>query len=284
MSEKCKKEKFLCQYYIPNYNIGFKIVTPSKGEVYVGTKKTHNSMVFMLDGEVEFSYNEFLNRNFKKGDLFFVPQSAEMFGKALTKSKMLVLTFNNRVESLCDNCCLSDYSSHKLDVDYDFKPLKLTPSILKFANIMEYYIDTELRCSFMHELKQKELFILMSNSYSPNELIEFFYPIVGSNPDFKSTIFEMYSEGLSVQQFAQKFGMSYTGFLRKFKAEFGEPVQDWMLKQKAKHIKLKLSIPGTTISDIVNQFQFTDASHFTKYCHKYFGCTLSALIKQIRSL
>ena len=277
-------QRVICQHYTPDYNIGFKIITPHKGERYEGRRFAHHCIVFMLEGEVIFSYNDFLNRHFKKGDLLFLPQSAEMHGIALEDSKMLILNFNNRVKSLCDNCCIPNHTKELKSVHYDFLPLKLTPTMLMFADLMENYLTTNVKCSYLHELKQKELFVLMGSDYTRAELLELFYPIAGGSIDFRSRVLENFTNEISVFELAQKFGMSYTNFLRKFKAEFGESVQDWMLKQKAKYIKLRLSVPTTTIADIIQEFGFTDASHFTKYCRKQFGCTPTELIKHIRSL
>lgn len=278
----CKNTTKNCQHYIPDYNVGFKIVTPRKGDHYEGKKYANHSLVFILEGKVEFSYNDFLNRSFIKGELFFLPQAVEMYGTALTDAKLLILTFNSRVKSLCDNCCLADYSREIEYINYDFRPLKLTEIMLMYAQLMENYINTDIRCSFLHELKQKELFILMSRSYSQRELLELFYPIAGGNINFKSRVLENYREDISVKELAARFGISYSVFLRKFEAEFGMCVQEWRLKQKAKHIKLKLSIPSTTIADIIIEFNFSSPSHFTKFSKIHYGCTPTELIKNIR--
>lgn len=229
-----------------------------------------------------FSYNDFLNHHFKEGDLLFLPQSSEIFGKAISDSKMLILNFNNSVKNLCDNCCLPNYLKDLDSINYTFKPLALNPTLLMFANLVENYLTTSIKCSYLHQLKQKELFVIMNSIYSRNELLELFYPIIGGSIDFKSRILDCYSYNTSVIELANKFGMSYTSFLRKFKSEFGETVQTWMLKQKAKHIKLRLSLPETTISDIIREFGFTDAPHFTKYCRRQYGCTPTVMIHQIR--
>lgn len=279
-----ESQRISCQHYTPDYNIGFKIITPRKGERYEGRRFAHHCIVFMLEGEVIFSYNDFLNHHFKKGDLLFLPQSAEMHGEALEDTKMLILNFNNRVKNLCENCCIPNHTKKLETIHYDFRPLKLTHTMFMFAELMENYLITNVKCSYLHELKQKELFVVMGSNYTQRDLLELFYPIAGGNIDFRSRVLENYNNEISVYELAQKFGMSYTNFLRKFKIEFGESVQDWMLKQKAKHVKLRLSIPTTTIADIIREFGFTDASHFTKYCRKQFGCTPTELIKQIRNI
>lgn len=283
MGTRCDRSIANCLHYIPDYNIGFKVVSPVQGELYNGSKFNSHSLVFVLEGEIEFSYDDFLYRRFKAQDLFFVPQSSEMFGMAITDAKLLVLTFNNRVESLCDRCRLSEYAGYLAEIEYDFKPLKITATLLSFAKLMEIYIDKEIKCSYLHELKQKELFVLIGAEYTERELVELFYPISGGNIDFRTRILENFRYGLDVSELAERFGMSYSPFLRRFKKEFGIPAQEWMLKQKAKHIKLRLSIHSTTVQDIIREFNFTDVPHFIHFCNKQYGCTPKELIKNIRT-
>lgn len=282
MGQRCDQGNSNCIHFIPDYDIGFIIVTPKRGDHYDGHKYENHSLVFLLEGEVEFSYNDFLHRHFIQGDIFFIPQAAEMFGTAITDAKMLILSFNNHVESLCDRCRISQARKYISEIDYDFRPLKITNMLSTFACLMEKYIDKEIKCRFLHELKQKELFVIMGAEFAERDLVELFYPISGGNIDFKTRIIENYRYGLNVNELAEKFGMSYTSFLRRFKKEFGETAQDWMLKQKAKHIKLRLSIDTATISDIVKEFDFTDTSHFVRFCRKHYDCTPTELIKSVR--
>lgn len=282
MKQRCDQINNNCIHYFSDYNIGFKIVAPKQGEHYDEHKYECHSLVFLLEGEIEFSYNDFINRHFIEGDLFFIPQAAEMYGTAITDAKMLVLTFNNRVESLCDRCRLSHGKSHIHDIDYDFRPLRITETLFSFAKLMAAYIDKDVKCHFLHELKQKELFVIMGVEFAQRDLVELFYPIADGNVDFKTRIMEHYHYGLDVCELAEKFGMSYSPFLRRFKREFNETVQDWMLKQKAKHIKVRLSIPSVTIQTIIKEFDFTDSSHFTRFCRKQYGCTPTELVHSVR--
>lgn len=283
MKSKCDQKQGDCQHYISDFEIRFKITTHKQGEIYQGKKFEKHSLVFLLEGEVEFSYNEFLHRRFTQGDLFFIPQSAEMFGTAITQAKVLVLAFNNRIESLCDRYHLSNYTKQLPEIKYDFRPLRMTNILCTFVKLMESYLYTDIKCHQLHEMKQKELFLLLGSEYTERELLELFYPSIGGNVDFKSRVLESSRHGIDVAELANTLSMSYSPFLRKFKKEFGEPAKEWMLKQKAKHIILRLSIPTTTIADMVQEFGFTDLPHFIRFCHKHYGLTPKELVKSIRN-
>lgn len=69
-----------CPFYDANNYIGFRSAQPKKGGYYIGKKNDYNILVFVLKGEIEFSYNEYLKRLFCEGNLFFIPQNAVMYG------------------------------------------------------------------------------------------------------------------------------------------------------------------------------------------------------------
>lgn len=282
MGLRCDQSDGNCRHYIPDYNVGFKVVTPMCGDHYDGNNFENHTLVFLIEGDIEFSYNDYLNRRFKQGDIFFIPQAAQMYGTALTDARMLVLSFNNKVESLCDRCRISEQIKCLPEIEYDFKPLEMTDLLFTFVQLMEGYLAKGARCTFLHELKQKELFILLGVEYDEKSFAELFYPVLGSNTDFKSRVLENYHYGLDVSNLADKMGMSYSPFLRQFKREFGETVKDWMLKQKAKHIKLRMSLPSTTISDVIREFNFTDLPHFVRFCRQQYGCTPKELLNSIK--
>ena len=143
-------------------------------------------------------------------------------------------------------------------------------------------VAKKMPCDYLYDLKQKELFIILTYNYTRKELAEFFYPVLGYGTSFKQRFQAIYKNGLSISEIASKMNMSLRTFSRKFYVEFGEPARYWLLKQKAKNIKLKLSIPGTTISDIILEFDFTDMSHFTKFCKHFYDCTPAELMRQIK--
>lgn len=273
-----------CPYYISEYYIGFRKVTTKAGDHYTGRKYAYNTFAFVLDGVVEFSYNEYTN-TFKKGDMIFIPQASYMYGTAITDAVMLVNTYDLLAKSYLSNCLLSrkKFSTEGLDkVNYDFRPLRMTPAIRQFAELIITYISEDYRCLHLHELKHKELFILMEYNYTHKEMMEFFYPIIGEDIPFRSRVMKIAHEQLTVEEYAKRFNMSARNFARKFNSEFGETVYQWLLKRKIAQVKLKLTIPNVSVSDIVTEFKFADTSHFYRFCREHFGRTAKELMYELR--
>lgn len=76
--------------------------------------------------------------------------------------------------------------------------------------------------------------------------------------------------------------MSASTFNRKFKAEFNDSAYQWLLKQKAEQIKMRLMNESTTLSDIIREFGFHSHSHLQKYCKTHFNMNPSELKKRLR--
>lgn len=270
-----------CKYFISNYQIGFHLLSLPKGEICQNNDSKYHNIVFILDGELLFSYNEFVNRHFQKGDILFIPQTSIRNGKALKDASILILTFDSHIESLCDNCSISKLMNDTTPIEYTFNALQMTELIWRFAHLMESYITKEIHCAHLHKIKQSELFVLLQYCYTKEQILGLFYPIIGSF-NFKSWVLENYRLQSSITELAQKQNMTPKSFSRKFKKEFQNTFRNWSLHQKAIHIKHRLSLPDTTFSDIIRDFNFSDLRCFYNFCKEQYGCTATELVSQIR--
>lgn len=271
-----------CDICPDDYIYGFRIVTQQKEEYYTGKSKLYHNIVFLLEGELEFSYDNYLNRHFKGGEFFFVPLGAEMYARAITDTISITLTFSDAMNSVCDNCALHRYAKMTADLQHDFHSLAMTSQINMFIDLMQNYLQNKTQCKSLTDLKLKEFFTILPRNYTPRELSNFFYPIISKELTFRAKLIKAADEGFTICGIARELGMSARTFSRKFNQEFGEPARYWLLKQKAQSIKLKLLVPGTTIADIMQEYKFTDMSHFSKFSKEYYGCTPTELIKQIK--
>ena len=90
---------------------------------------------------------------------------------------------------------------------------------------------------------------------------------------------ENYLKMKGVKEFVDLSGLNVNTFNRKFKAHFGMSPYQWMIKQKSKHILHSLKTSDKSIADIMREFEFSDASHFNRYCKNVFGETPSDIRK-----
>ena len=87
----------------------------------------------------------------------------------------------------------------------------------------------------------------------------------------------------SMELFLLFRGFGRTNFNNKFREEFGISPHQWLLKQKAKHVRFKLAEPENTLSDVMQLYKFNSATHFTRFCKQQFGCTPSELLRQLKA-
>ena len=170
-----------CFYYIAEYHIEYQHISPSKGDYYIGKEYAYNTLAFILDGEVEFSYNKYSSRRFHKGDMVFIPHTSHIYWEAITDANMLIHTYDLPTEIDNSNSFLSKvkFKTERLEkISYNFQALKMTPEVTQFAELMIIYLMNSFKCTHLNELKQKELFIIMQHVYSYDQIMGFFYPIL----------------------------------------------------------------------------------------------------------
>lgn len=244
-----------------------------------------SSLCFILKGEVEFSCNDFLYRRFGEGQFFFIPRSSSIFWTVIEELELLILPFDLlNTEIACDNYSISRYINiNHEDINYDFRPLEITHTLFEFVKLMLNYIRNGLWGDPLCQLKQKELLLILQKSYSDGELAELFYPEFGNDIAFKHKIMELSQENLSTKEMAERLHMSPRNFSRRFNLEFGLSPHQWMLKEKSKHIKLRMAVPGVTVKEIANEFGFTSTSYFHEYCRRQFGRSPQQLMRELRN-
>jgi AraC-like DNA-binding protein len=110
----------------------------------------------------------------------------------------------------------------------------------------------------------------------------FFHPIVGRAIDFRNFILENYLKVRNIGDLVELSGVKRKTFDRQFIAEFRIPPYQWILKQKAKHIRYALSETNEQMQEVMRKYGFLIAPHFTRFCKDNFNCTPLELRKRLR--
>lgn len=273
------EEHTSCFNYMDDFSIGFNYQELAEGEAFKPRDQFMNYVVFVMEGEVVISCNEFLHVIFSGGDMCFLPKGAECEGKTSCTSKLIFLCFDNQL-NICDKVSFQSLSSYCDKQPYVFAPLKICQPMLNILESILFYLNNKICCKHMHEIKQKEVFLLFRTLYSKEDMASFFAPIINGNMDFKYFILENYTKVKNISELASRFNCSERSFNRKFRTFFNDSPYNWMLKQKAKHIKGKLLDKSIPLSDIIKDFDFASPAHFTTYCKKQFGMNPSEFRKQ----
>ena len=240
-----------------------------------------NFIVFVLDGSLEISCNEFENHRFQSGEMFFMLRSSSVHVKVLRKSKLYIFYFDSFLSS-SDRQLFKAYLPDVEKTVYDFRPVLIPESVESFLKQIQYFQKLKVDNMHFNSLKHSEFFLLLRHFCPREELIMFLSPLIVRSLSFRTKVLEKYPQLKSgrVTELADLIGMGRKNFDKCFREEFGISPAKWMQKEKSKHLRLFLTEPGVTISEAMDKFHFNSPSHFNRFCHKYFKTTPGMVIKE----
>ncbi|MDR1671157.1 MAG: AraC family transcriptional regulator [Alistipes sp.] len=269
-----------CRHYVSDYRCCFRYLEFDEGDTREFENVNFNYLGFILEGQQLLDCNEFKERLFNAGDMVFVPKMAKFVGRALKKGRMLICMFDVP-QNICNKFNLQSYWPICKEIDYDFRPVGMSPQMAKFIDSLVYFLQQGISCEHFHEMKQQEMLLILRWFYTREQIAELFYPIIGCSLDFKALILENYNKVANVSELASLSHMSRSSFDEAFKKEFGIPAGKWLLQRKAQDVLYHMSRPGATLSDIMIQFDFSSPSHMTRFCKQHFGRTPSEIMQDM---
>lgn len=86
------------------------------------------------------------------------------------------------------------------------------------------------------------------------------------------------------EELARACCMSETAFRRRFKQEFGEPVSEWLRRQRMARIERMLRDPAIPLWQVAEHSGFNMASTFSDFCRRNFGMPPGQMRKNFEKL
>lgn len=274
-----KNELITSRYFVSDYTVNFSLRQAKKGDSIELEDNQLNYLIFLLEGEVNVSCNEFHNHLLSSNEVIFVAQDSAFATEAYSDIKYLLLGFNNQI-ALFDQLGFADLNEF-INERNVFSKLDIRPALQAVIESIIFYQDNKIRYQHLDDAKQKEIFLVFKTFYDKQELARFLKPILNQELDFKSFIIKHYMEAKNVEELSEICNLSIRSLTRKFKHFFGESPYKWMLTQKAHHVKILLADKKIPMQEIIKEYGFSSPAHFTTYCKKQFGITPSALRKEL---
>lgn len=143
------------------------------------------------------------------------------------------------------------------------------------------YIKDGTHDKNLWKLKHQELIWAFTRYYEAEELQSFFHPMTDEQIPFKNLVMTHYRKASNADELADLCGYGIHTFRRIFKKEFGIPVYQWLIQKRAERIKYRLSMPYISLSDIIDEFNFSSPQHFNSFCKQYLGDTPTNIRKNL---
>lgn len=242
-------------------------------------------LIFCQRGHIRVSSNLFKEEFLCTGEILFVPRGSDYHGVALSDAVIIVHYFNNTV-CHTENCILSFLYTHKPvkpqpGKSYFYSKLTACGQLAHIMDGVGGYLNDEKHEPALWGLKHKELIWLFTKYYTPEELRLFFHPMTDEGVPFKSLVLAHYRKAEYTDCLAKMCGYGIYTFRRIFKKEFGISPYKWLTMKRAEHIRHRLSLPYIPFADIVEEFHFSSAGHFSNFCKQFLGDTPSNLRKTL---
>jgi AraC-like DNA-binding protein len=269
-----------CRKYKSDFRTGFKYSTIKAGSALENMDASYNYILFVKEGQISVNCNEYTGQLIKEDECILIPKGARMSCLSVQNSALLVMTFDV-LQNICDKAMLHSYQVEYTQIAYHFTPTPIRYPLTSFVDLLITYLKGGIDCEHLHEIKEKEFFLVLRRCYSKEEIVSLLHPIIGVSR-FKGFVLQNYKNVDSVTELAELSGMRRTIFDIRFREVFGMSARQWMLSQIAKHIRYKAMDPEVTIRDIMDEFKFNSATHFCRFCKQQFDCTPKELLKNSR--
>ena len=251
------------------------------GNIFYSGDKGYNHLLFLLEGRINVTFNEFSPQAMREGEFVLFPISADVLCRAVSDCRVMFFSFETLPNSFNMACRSYALKRHVPAAQAAFTTLPFIPPLDDFFNLLLVFLRDGLNKLVMHQIKGEELFILLLSFYKMEDIYPFFHPVVGAFPHFRVKVMRSYRAVSSAREFAKLLGMESKTFYRQFKAEFDESPYQWLLNQKARHVHFSLSASGQTLDDIRKEHGFKFSAHFSRFCKEQFHCTPLQLRKQL---
>lgn len=269
-----------CVYYATEDTSLFRTYRLEAGERLPELNRSTGSLLYVVEGSLETEGAAAAGQTAEAGRLLFLSQGEVFRGRAAGRAVVLTCGIPFQI-TFCASYGLSDLRRDVADVARS-GAVPAVPVVANdrlrafFAGLLGTFADG-LNCVHYHELKRKELFILLRAYYTKEELYGLFRAILEQNNEFKQFILQYYREAEDVNGLAALANMSVRNFQRKFKAEFSCSVRDWLLARKAEAVLHELRSTDKELMSIAVEHGFSAMSYFTTFCKRNLGMTPSEL-------
>lgn len=266
-----------CKNDMTDNSGGFKYIKFDEGISIVEEYAHKNYLLFFLKGDFSVYCDQFCNHTFHNNEMVVLPKSSMVKISATSKSQLLAMAFDIP-QSNCDKLLFQGLTPICAGMEYNFEPIPIRYPLMPFLETVIHCLRSDLNCTHLHDVKQRELFFLLKGFYKKEEIGTLFHPIIGKELEFRDFVMQNYTKVNNLDQLITLSNMGRTSFFIKFKEEFGTTAKQWMMKQLKKRILGKITEPGICVKQLMEVCKFESEAQLYRYFKQQFQCTPKQLI------
>jgi len=262
-------------------DIFFSLRKFAEGESYAVSYADSNHILFITKGMASASVLSDTDKShagFASGDIVFFPVSFDFNITFASPGEMMDISFDTTVDVFRELQKILTTKENSSLMEFNGR-LRMKFPLNMYVMLIQSYLKDGVMDPELSAAKLTELFIIFRTYYNEQEVRLLFEPLACSLPEFKTMVYAKMNLKYNIDELARACNMSKRTFERRFSEVFGGiPPYEWLQKQKAKKMLRMASCAGTTISDIIQEFDFYDPSHLYKFTKKQFGLSPEALL------
>lgn len=271
-----KEEHLNCVNYSGNSRAAIVSRSFEKGSFFQEQRTVENELVFVLEGEVEFTFGPYKNSSVKTGQILFLPAASWFSCRAQKDSKVILMRLSPVIR-LCDSCSVESVLNES---NVDPNESRINPHLLEintavdvYLSALKLYVESGLLCHSFFTCKIKELFFLLRAYYRKEELARFFAPARTPDAEFSYSVIKSTHKYKTMKDMASAMNYTVSGFEKRFKRVFGVSGYKWMKEQKTRAILREIAQGDGTFKEMSEKFGFSTPSHFNDFCKQNLGKT-----------
>jgi hypothetical protein len=193
-----------------------------KGDVFALPDKSENYIVFLTSGKLELNFNKVGVNELNAEEMVLIPIKSEGTGKVLENSSFILLAFDSEHLNLCDKFSIDDVLSSATPEDGIARPLPIYPPMQMVLDSVNFFLSNNISCIHLHEIKQKEAFLILRAFYTKEENASLFAPLLqGSKVNLPEFVRINYLKVRTAEELAKRYDVDFPEFAKKFVEAFG---------------------------------------------------------------
>jgi AraC-like DNA-binding protein len=203
-------------------------------------------------------------------EMFFIP--SPHYNLRFVEEGFLLLLFRCQEISLCSHIFIA-LANTVSDSAANSPVLKIKHSICSTAKQFVYDTEQGLMCRIHQISVIAEIFAIIFNFYSREELTRFFAPTFEDDSLFKIRIMQHKNLIFRAEKMARELNLGIDTFRKRFKLVFNTLPSEWIKEERKKLIYKELCTTERPLREIAALAGFRSEQIFSRFCKTEFGKT-----------